>query len=182
MNAPIDIPRDEHGIVRVFTLTIEAGGLGALRAPGALESALGVAGIDPEYVELFPVSDLAGVGLATYLIDGCGVPPEQIEPDRDRLEAITGHVMVVLSRAFGGRAVTLTPAAQLTLAGHYSETPTDWRADGPIETASARPTAPAHASTRPSPRAARARASRVGGTIFAVFMALIALILVLVVF
>jgi len=163
----------ERGVVRVFSLIIEAGGIEAFDAPGALDNALGVRDIDPIYVETFAITDLAGVGLATYLVDGCGVPDAVIEPDRDRLDAITGHVMVVLSRAFGGRAATLRPAGQLALAGIYAETPTDWTDGGPIVTASALP----RTGTRLSPRDARSRASRIGGAIFAVVMALIALLL-----
>lgn len=173
---PMTVLAGERGVVRVFALTIEAGGSNALRAPRALDMALGVHDIDPAYVEIFPITDLDGVGLAAYLTEGCGVPKAQVAPDASRLDATQGHVMVVRSRAFGDRAVTLRPAAQLELIGTYTEQQTDWTPKGPIETASA------HARIAPSlsPRAARARASRIGGTIFAVFMVLIALVLYLV--
>ncbi len=175
---PLTVALGETGVVRLFTLTIEAGGLQALQAPGALDIALGVENIDPEQVELFATTDLAGVGLATYLIDGCGIPETAIAPDAARLDALDGDVMVVLSRAFGGRAVTLRPAAQLSLAGIWSQTPTDWRDCGPIVTASA---STSGGMSGLSPRAARSRARRIGGAIFAVVMAIIAAIILMVV-
>ncbi len=175
---PLAVAPGEHGVVRLFTLTIEAGGLKALKTPGALDGALGVDNVDPEQVELFDIADLAGVGLATYLIDGCGIPEAVIAPDAARLDALDGNVMVVLSRAFGGRAVTLHPAAQLSLAGIWSETATDWRDSGPIVTASA---STSGGMSGLSPRAARSRARRIGGAIFAVVMAIIAAIILMVV-
>ncbi len=183
---PLHVAAGEHGVVRLFTLTIEAGDTEALRAPGALDRALGVTGIDGDQVEVFAISDLAGVGLATYLVDGLGLPQAVVAPDADRLDALGGHVMVVLSRAFGGREATLHPTAQLALAGIWSQTPTDWTRRGRIQSASARgssaPPASPRTSSPDSPRAARARARRIGGAIFVAFMAIIAAILLTLVF
>ena len=50
-----------------------------------LGRALGKAPDDPSRVEVFPVSNLEGLGLAGYLIEGCGVAESQIAPDRSRL-------------------------------------------------------------------------------------------------
>lgn len=157
MTDPLDIPAGERGVVRVFALQIEAGGIQALKAPGAMGTALGVPGIDADYVEAFPLTDLAGVGLATYLSDGCGVPEAVIAPQAEQLDALQGSVMVVLSKAFGGKAARLHPSAQLDLVGVFAETPVDWSGNGPIDTASALPggsgPAPALPPARP-PRAA----------------------------
>ena len=177
MSAALRVPPGENGIVRVFSVTIEAGTVQALRAPGAIDTALGVSGLDPDYVVTFPVADLAGVGLATYLSDGCGIPEPVIAPERERLDAIEGAVIVVMSGAFQGQAVTLQPAAQMTLQGVFSETATDWSDNGPIETASAlRGSGP-----RTAPREARHRARLTGMKIFAGFVVLVVLILALVI-
>jgi hypothetical protein len=182
MPDPLHVPAGEHGVVRLFTLTIEAGDINALHAPGALDRALGVAGLDADQVEIFAIDDLAGVGLATYLNDGLGLPDAVVAPDADRLDALTGFVMVVLSRAFGGRAATLTPTAQLTLAGIWSQSPTNWAGHGHLASDSARGSTAPPAAASASPRAARARARRIGGAIFAVFMAIIAAIFLTMVF
>lgn len=173
MTDPLTVPASEHGVVRVFSLEIEAGGARAFDAPGAVAAALGVDSVDTDYVEVFPVTDLAGVGLAAYLTDGCGVPEEVIDPDRARLDALTGHLMVVLSKAFGGRAMRIAPAAQLKLVGVYSETPVDWSSDGPIETSSARPRSGAGISARPPDT----RAGRIGSALFVGLLLLCAAII-----
>ncbi len=176
MTDPLTVLPGERGVVRIFALTIEAGGIKAFRAPGAIDTALGVQNVVTEYVEVFPITDLAGVGLAAYLVDGCGVPETVVEPERERLDAIEGHVMVVLSRAFDGNPAQIQPAGQLRLIGTFSETPVDWSGNGPIETQSARP----GSGTATAPRKTRARARIVGASIFAVFILLICLIVLLI--
>lgn len=177
MTDPLLVRAGERGVVRVFSVTIEAGDLRALRMPGAIDTALGMAGVDGYYVELFPVSDLAGVGLATYLSDGCDVPEEVVTPDAARLDAVEGVVMVVLSRAFQGQEARIVPAAQLRLIGTYSQTPVDWTPNGPIETASALPGSGVAQAPYPASQPAR----RAGAAVFAIFIALVALIVLLVV-
>lgn len=171
---PLIVPAGERGVVRVFALQIEAGGIQALRAPGAMGAALGAPGIDADYVEAFPLTDLAGVGLAAYLTDGCGVPEAVIAPEAARLDALDGSVMVVLSRAFGGKTTQLHPSVQLELVGVYAETPVDWSSNGPIETASARP------GMAPAPQTAPARPSRLAASVIAGLIALAALLFFLV--
>lgn len=175
---PLIVRAGERGVVRVFSLTIEAGEAQALKTPRALDAALGVQGLEAEFVEAFPLSDLAGIGLADYLTDGCGVPEAMIEPERERLDALEGHVVVVLSKAFGGQEAQISPTAQLTLVGAYSETPTDWSSNGPIETKSARP----GSGVATAPRARRSNARRIGAAVFTLFLLLFVLIFALVVF
>ncbi len=170
MSDPLSVPATERGVVRVFQVTIEAGTAGAFQAPGAIDRALGLRDVNTDYVEVFPVSDLAGVGLATYLVDGCGVPEPVIAPDRDRLDLLTGHLMVVLSKAFRAQPAQIAPAAQLHLVGIYAETPVDWTGNGPIETASARPGS-GPGQTPPDPGATR----RIGTTLLLAMLAIIAI-------
>lgn len=180
MSDPLTVPAGERGVIRLFALTIEAGGVAAFDAPGALDAALGVQGLDPDHIDVFAMSDLAGLGLANYLIDGCGVAEAVIEPDRDQLDARTGHIMAVRSRAFGGRAARITPAATLRLIGKYGETPVDRSGNGPLTSASARPGSGAPGPL--PPRAVRARARLIGATILTAFFALICLIVLLLAF
>ena len=136
---PITIPAHEVGVIRVFALSMTDDEARALKDdPDAINTALG-ADVDAEQVEIFPISDLEGVGLAGYLIEGNAVPSEQIAPDRAKIDRLGGWVLIVFSRAFGGSAITLTPDPALTLIGTYGEVPTDWSATETVTSEAAKP-------------------------------------------
>ncbi len=162
----LDISAGERGVIRLFALDMRPEEAKFLREPGAADQVLGVSGLDPEQIDVFPVSDLEDLGLHGYLSEGCGVSEDQL--DRARLEAVDGWVLVLRSAALGGRAATLIPDPRLRLIGLYTEEATNW-SGGPLETESARP----YSAPRVPPRQQRARAQRLGATIFAVVMALI---------
>ena len=139
MSAPIDIPAHQSGVIRVFALSMSDADAKALKSdPSARAAALG-AEVDAEQVEIFPVSDLEGVGLAGYLIEGNAVPAADIAPDRAKLDRLGGWVMIVFSRAFKGEATTLTLAPSLTLIGTYGAAGVDWRATETIRSEAAKP-------------------------------------------
>lgn len=171
----LTIPAGEHGRVRVFALDMPPEQAEFLREPGAADQVLGAEGLDPAHIDIIRIADLEDLGLAGYLTEGCGIPEDQIDPDRTRLAALQGYAMVLRSRAFAGRAATLAPAPELTLIASYTEPGTDWSAE-PLHSDSARP----YSAPRVSPRAARSRARRIGGALFAVVMILIGLVLWLV--
>lgn len=174
MNETLTVPANETGVLRLFALDMPREQIRFLREPGALDDVLGVAGIDPEHVEIFPVGDLDELGLPGYLIEGHAVPEDQINP---RLADTTGHVMLVHSRAFGGHAATLSLAANLSPLGTYSITPTNWTArPEPVPDSAKR-----RSGSPQSPRAARARARQIGGGIFALVMLLVAFLVYMVV-
>lgn len=175
MTGPVTVPAHETGKLRLFALHMPDEQAQALRGSGGIDGLLGVLQVDPAYVEIFPLKDLDGLGITGYLTEGCGIPQEQVAQDKSRLHALTGYVLLVFSQAFGGREVTLHPAAELELIATYSERPVDWSAT-PIPTDSARK----RAGSPQSPRDRRSQARRVGGGIFAVFMLLIAIGLYLV--
>lgn len=170
------IKAHEHGVVRVFALDMPVEQVRFLQEPGAVGQLLGVDQIDPGYVEIFPVSDLEELGLAGYLSEGCGIPDDQITPDLGKLKAVDGYVMVLLSRAFGGAETKLTPAPRIRLIAVYQEDPVDWTGT-PMQTDSALP----NSAATVSPRQARAISRRMGGTVFVIFMLIIAAVLFLVV-
>lgn len=173
MSDPLIIPAGEIGVLRLFALDMTREQVKFLREPGAIADLLGVDEINPEDVEIFPVEDLDELGLPGYLIEGHAVPEDQIAPDRARLAAQTGHVMILHSRAFGGRAATLAPAKSVMPLGTYRAAPVDWTARPQPTPASAR----LQAAPPRSPRAARKSARKIGATIFVVVMALVALVL-----
>lgn len=176
MKNPLAVTSSELGMVRVFALDMPAEQVQFLCEPGALAQVLGVDHLDTECADIFDISDLEGVGLAGYLMEGSGIPNDQITPDLARLDAINGPVLILHSRAFDGQPAALAPAKNLHLIGVYQVEPVDWTAS-PIKTNSAKPNSGAPLP----PRQARAEARRIGGTVFAIFMAIIIAIVVLVV-
>jgi hypothetical protein len=102
--------------------------------------------LDTRSTEIFPVSDLAGVGLARYLGEGYTVPESETAPDSAKLEALDGYVLLLFSDSFGGAATTLDPGPAVTLIGTYCEAAADHSATR-IETPSAAP----YSGTAPAP-------------------------------
>ncbi|MDX5349466.1 MAG: hypothetical protein LPJ95_02005 [Paracoccaceae bacterium] len=118
--AAVTIPaHDRHG-VRVFSAALSPQEVQRDKA-GLVASLLRDPDLDPAHVELFDTADLSGVGLAGYLAEGLGVSETALAPDRARLDALTGPVLILRSRALHGRAVTLDPDPRLTLIATYAE-------------------------------------------------------------
>lgn len=127
----VEIPAREHGRVHVFALDLPAPEIPAFLArdtatedPVAswpLRAALGADHLEPDEVELVRLADLDGVGLDGYLAEGLGVAEAEVERDRETLEGLTGHVILLRSRAFGGVGQTLVPRPPLRHLGSYRE-------------------------------------------------------------
>jgi hypothetical protein len=178
-SSDITVAAGERRVVRVFALDLPAAQLAFLREePNAIADMLGGGPLDPDHVDLIRLRDLDDLGLAGYLSEGCDVDAADLAAQRDRIEALTGHVLVVLSRAFSGEARMLQPKPGVTLAARFGQRETDWSANAPLTSDSAKP----HSAPRPAPRKARADARRIGAAIFAVFMVAIAAILWAVIF
>lgn len=165
---PLRVGPLEVGVVRLFALDMPAERARFLREPGAAAQVLGVEGLDDDEVAIFPIRDLGEMGLAGYLAEGFGIDPAQLEPDRAALETLEGWVMVVRSRAFGGRAVTLRPDPAVRPIGAWVEPGVDW-SGGPLEAESAH----MGSAPRKSPREARAQARMIGASVFTGVMAII---------
>lgn len=176
MSDPLQVRPGETRVVRVFHLDLPREQIRFVREePAALADLLGLAALDPAQADLLTIADLEGVGLAGYLTEGMGISAADLAADADRLTALEGHVLVVRSAAFGGAGARLAPRPGVRLVAHYGELAPDWTGDAP-QSASALPTANP-AAARPAPRAARARARRIGGSVFAVVMIALALLL-----
>jgi hypothetical protein len=170
MGSVIHIPEGERGRIRVFSLGMRPEQARFLREPGALAQVLGIDDIDLDHVEIFPLRDLEDLGLAGYLAEGCGIPADDIAPDREALDALEGHVLLLRSRAFQGAETRLTPASQIHPVATYAEPDPKWSAQK-VTSDSARP------QPRLSPRARRSKARRIGGTMTAVVVALLLILL-----
>lgn len=124
MSGSITVKEGERGLIWVFAVDLDETGIKAFtRRNGTwpVQEALGADTLDPEHVEVFPVSDLEGMGLSGYLDEGLGVPEEQLRDTRAWLDSVEGWVLVLTSKAFGGRAQVFTPRAPLRLLGSFSE-------------------------------------------------------------
>ncbi len=122
MTQTLHIKENEAGAVRVFALSMDAFEVQPyLEVNTKVSELLGIDLIDPQYVEVFPISDLEGLGLVGYLTEGQGIAEDALAPDRSRLNALDGHVMIVMSAAFAGREHDLTLDPRLTLIGEYPE-------------------------------------------------------------
>ncbi|MEO9781585.1 MAG: hypothetical protein ABJH07_02875 [Sedimentitalea sp.] len=170
----LTLPENETGVLRLFSLNMPPEQVKFLREPGALDDVLGVTGVDIDHVEIFPVSDLDELGLPGYLNQGHAIPADQIDPV---LADTTGNVLIVHSRALGGRAATLKPAATLVPLGTYSATPTNWTSQPEATPESAK----RRSGSPQSPRAARTGARRIGGGIFLAVMLLVVFVIYLVI-
>lgn len=133
MSARLSIPADERRTIRVFAVNLPEPQVAAMlrdtppTAPGELPQVpaaatlLGWPDLDTRHTELFAIRDLTGLGLIGYLTEGLGLEEAEIAPDRPRLAALEGYVLIVLSRAFGGDPVTLDVPPALSLIGTYRE-------------------------------------------------------------
>ena len=149
----------ETGHVRLYTIdTAQADGA-ALRAAVACDpddaapriaAALGVASVDPHWVTLVPMADVRAIGLATYLRAGHDIPDDQLATKSTVLARAAGHLLLVLSPAFQGRAESVAPAPWLVPLAHFT------RRRDPTPTPQPRPERTPVAPT-PDPVAAPAR-------------------------
>ncbi len=86
-----------------------------------LKDALGATYLDHDFIEVIRLKDLAAIGFSGYLTSGIGLPEEVIENDKDMLDGLGGHVLLVLSQAFDGVAQTLSPKPPLRAIATYEE-------------------------------------------------------------
>ena len=172
MSVSTQVPRNERGVIRVFALSMTDQEARRIQGDAAAVSKmLGADGLlDVDHVEMFPVSDLEGVGLSGYLADGAGVPEEQLAPDRAKLDKLGGWVLILFSQAFEDRAATLRPASALTLISTYGDTRPDWRATDAPPPEAAKPYSGATAQKkRPSDAAMSGRIAMLVLILLAIF-------------
>lgn len=176
----VHIPKSEHGVIRVFAVSRPMPDMSAAlksQSKEALAADLLGRDVGPSTIELFPVTDLTGVGLPRYLADGYDVPDDQLRADRARLDALDGYVLLVFSSAFGGAETTLNLPADLTLIGTYGEASPDMHA-GHIDSDAAKAYSGTPTLTPPIPPKDRAGSLMVGmGLLVAVLLLLFWIVL-----
>ncbi len=117
------VPKGERGVLRVFAIDLPAPDVAAFAAESTatwpLRDALGVAALDRDFVEVFDLDTIRSYGFARYLSDANGMAIAEVGADTAMLVALTGHVAIVDSKAFGGQAATLSPSPPLHHIGTY---------------------------------------------------------------
>jgi len=129
---PLHVPADARETVWVFALDLPAPDAEAFVEGGAadnwpLKSMLGATDLRARHIESFEVSDLVGVGLPGYLVDGLGIDEQHIKPDREALKAEDRHIVILHADAFDGIEQTLTPRLPLRHLGTYAQVQTEQR-------------------------------------------------------
>lgn len=123
----LKIPATENRQVRVFALNATAPAVTArlkTQSKDAFVSDLLGHPMEGGF-DLVALSDLEGVGLSTYLIEGWEVPAEHLAGTRTKLDALEGYALILFTSAFYPRDVTLTIDPDLTLIGSYAEETAD---------------------------------------------------------
>ena len=127
MSETFEIRAGERGVLRLFQIDLPREGIEGftesdpLSGRWPLKEALGVEDINETFIDVVAIRDLDDMGLTGYMVEGLGVSKDEIAPHRNQLDALEGHVVVVLSGAFKGLAVTLLPRAPLRWIGTFFE-------------------------------------------------------------
>ncbi|MEO1795751.1 MAG: hypothetical protein AAFR53_01885 [Pseudomonadota bacterium] len=172
----LDVPAGEEGRIRVFALSMTDSEAKALsQDAGAKAVALGVPDIEADYVEVFPVKNLEGLGLAGYLVEGHAAVEEDVNRDKSKLGALGGWVMVVMSKAFRRQVLELDPDPRLTLIGYYRQEGIDWT-PVPVTSSTAEPDMDGDGARKPM---SDARISGMVATAVLLFLAVFVTIFIL---
>jgi len=132
MTNDLTISAKERGQLRLFAVNLTDSD--DISVPSVLGKLLGAEHLDPNYVELVRISDLGDLSLPNYLTQGYDIDANTLAPDRVRLAALDGYVLIIMSLAFRDRAMTLPVVPELTLIANYGAQGPDWTATETIET------------------------------------------------
>ncbi|SLN21637.1 hypothetical protein ROA7450_00779 [Roseovarius albus] len=174
MSDRFEISANEAGLIRLFQIDLPADEIEGFSGDlHNLQMALGTKWLNADYVEVFAVSDLKGLGLAGYMTEGLGVATTDLAAERSRLDAMQGHVLVVLSKAFDEVEQTLIPKAPLRWVGTYAEEAANITFE-PLPDESAQGVAPAKDKKAPSQAAVQGKVA----TLVLIFLALFVWVLI----
>ena len=115
----LQIPANDHGQIRVFATDQTLPDDAFDKEPESIAALFGT-DLDPTYVDVIRLSDLGEMPLTTYIAEGYDMAADLV--DATVVNGLTGTVVLVLSRASGGREMTLTPTQGLRHVTTYSAT------------------------------------------------------------
>lgn len=115
------ISAHERGVVRVFTTDLEPESSAAITANNVHRLLGEGLELDAKRIEVFPTKAVEAIGLAGYLTEGYGIPPQDLKGRGAALDALQGLVVLVASGAFNGKAAVLNPSPALRFLGAFYE-------------------------------------------------------------
>lgn len=135
----VTIPANDHGQIRIFSVPTPAPAGLEEKTPAALQSLFGTDALDTDFIDVVDTRQLAGLSLLDYLHQGYDIPADAA--DNQALRDVRGVLVLIMSRATGGVATTLTLAPGVT---HITTTgdPARLRIPTNTPTASAKGTVP----------------------------------------
>ncbi|MEM8630419.1 MAG: hypothetical protein AAGF74_04225 [Pseudomonadota bacterium] len=137
------VPKGEKGRLHVFEL--DPGSFPEETSEQDVARAFGHA-IDPKYIFVADMAALKEIGLTGFMTEGLHARMADLEADKAKLNALSGHVAVILSEAFHGAGFDGEVPGSVRYVGSYGEHRIATTAED-IETDSAagqiRPKAPA---------------------------------------
>ena len=120
----------EAGVIRLYRVNGEM-------TVDEVAGALGTGPLAESHVEVIRPGDLQGVGLSRYLIDGVGAEAAEVMPMAGQLDAVSGPVVMVLSKAFGGERREIAAGDRLEPLARFGEAAPQ-TPEEPVTTASAK--------------------------------------------
>lgn len=126
---PLEVRASEHKVYRLFAIDLATHHIPAFTRPKTnnigdpeypLCSALGLAHLDEQHVQILRLSDLGEMKLTDYMQEGLGISKADLVDHTERLNALEGHLAVVASAAFEGPAM-ITPKLPVSLVGAFAE-------------------------------------------------------------
>lgn len=150
MSDQLSIPAGSLRTVWVFSLDLPEDAAADFADPPAgvpvgetpAARALGLDRVDHDQIDVVRTSDIAGFGLSRYLIEAHGMDADSVAPDRERLDAAQGTVLLVFAQALPSSASRIDPRPPLRLLGRYTESLDFKLRPAPKSAAAAGPVAP----------------------------------------
>ncbi len=122
----IDVNGSDRSTLRVFQLDLPAEAVERFTVQAGtgewpLKYALGATTLRNGFVDVVDIRDLEKMSVSKYLAEAHSAAGEDFKADRSRLDALTGHLVILPAQAFDNTSQTLTIAPQLRLIGSYAE-------------------------------------------------------------
>lgn len=122
----IEINGSDRGTLLVFQLDLPAEAVERFTVQAGtgewpLKYALGATTLRNGFVDVVDIRDLEQMRLSHYLAEAHNASGGAFKADRSRLDALTGHLVILPAQAFDNQSQTLRIAPQLRLIGNYTE-------------------------------------------------------------
>jgi hypothetical protein len=160
MSDRFDIARHEAEVVRIFRIDLaddaereaflqQDRSWGPVTALNVKAGGMAFSGLVRSNMDVIDPEELGEMGLSGLLYEGYGIPEHDLAPLRAQLDAIRDHVLIVGSRAFAGKDVTVEPRAPLRWVATLSQEPSRGGTMEQLHVASAQGQASGNTSAEP---------------------------------